>query len=106
MLGITAHTPSPDGGEIDYENGRFFDNAMELVLNTFPEPNKETVKDYIRTACRELNRRGITSCHSDDYCVFRQIPWQTINEAYRELEAEGASLSGSGNRPISPQSLT
>ena len=89
LLGITAHTPSPDGGEIDYENGRFFDNAMELVLNAFPEPNKETVKDYIRTACRELNRRGITSCHSDDYCVFRQIPWQTINEAYRELEAEG-----------------
>ncbi|MBR5293986.1 MAG: amidohydrolase family protein, partial [Oscillospiraceae bacterium] len=36
------------------------------------------------------NRRGITSCHSDDYCVFRQIPWQTVNDAYRELEAEGA----------------
>ena len=31
VLGITASTPSPDGGEIDYENGRFFDNAMDLV---------------------------------------------------------------------------
>ena len=88
VLGITAVTPSPEGGEIDYENGRFFDNAMELVLNAIPAPNKDTLKGYIRTAFAELNRRGITSCHSDDYCVFRQIPWQTVNEAYRELEAE------------------
>ena len=90
VLGITTDTPSPDGGEIDYENGRFFDNAMDLVLNTIPAPDKQTLKGYIRTACAYLNRRGITSCHSDDYCVFRQIPWQTVNEAYRELEAEGA----------------
>ena len=90
VLGITPDTPSPDGGEIDYEKGRFFDNAMDLVLNAIPAPDKQTLKGYIRTACADLNRRGITSCHSDDYCVFRQIPWQTVNEAYRELEAEGA----------------
>ena len=90
ILGITADTPSPDGGHIDFENGRFYDNAMDLVLNAIPAPDKETLKSYIRTACRELNHRGITSCHSDDYCVFRAIPWQVVNEAYRELEAEGA----------------
>ena len=89
VLGITADTPSPEGGEIDFAHGRFFDNAMELVLNAIPAPDKETIKGYIRTACAYLNRRGITSCHSDDYCVFRQIPWQTVNQAYRELEAEG-----------------
>lgn len=90
ILGITERTPSPEGGEIDFENGRFFDNAMDPVLNAIPAPDKETLKDYIRAACAALNRRGITSCHSDDYCVFRQIPWQTVNEAYRELETEGA----------------
>ena len=90
LMGITADTPSPEGGKIDFENGRFFDNAMESVLNAIPVPDKDTLKDYIRAACGELNRRGIISCHSDDYCVFRQIPWQTVNEAYRELEAEGA----------------
>ena len=89
-LGITADTPSPKGGEIDYENGRFFDNAMDLVLNAIPAPDKQTLKNYLRAACAELNRRGITSCHSDDYCVFRQLPWHMVNEAYRELEAEGA----------------
>ena len=90
LLGITADTPSPEGGGIDYENGRFFDNAMDLVLNAIAVPDKDTIKRYIRTACLELNRRGITSCHSDDYCVFRQLPWQVIHEACRELEAEGA----------------
>ena len=89
-LGITADTPAPEGGEIDYGNGRFFDDAMDLLLRAIPTPDKDTLKNYIRVACKELNRRGITSCHSDDYCVFRQIPWQTVNEAYRELEAEGA----------------
>ena len=89
LLGITASTPSPDGGRIDFENGRFFDNAMDLVLHAIPLPDKDTIKRYIRTACRELNRRGITSCHSDDYCVFRKLSWQVINEAFRELEAEG-----------------
>ena len=90
LLGITAHTPAPEGGEIDFEHGRFFDNAMDPVFHAIPAPDKETLKNYIRAACKELNRRGITSCHSDDYCVFRQIPWQTINEAYRELEADGS----------------
>ena len=89
VLGITGNTPSPEGGEIDFAHGLFFDNAMDLVLNAIPAPDKETIKGYIRTACAYLNRRGITSCHSDDYCVFRQLPWQTVNEAYRELEAEG-----------------
>ena len=89
ILGITADTPSPDGGEIDFENGRLFDNAMALLQSAIPAPDKEVLKNYIRTACAELNRRGITSCHSDDYSTFPQLPWQTVNEAYAELEAEG-----------------
>ena len=45
LLGITAATPSPEGGEIDFENGRFFDNAMDRILNAIPVPDKETLKD-------------------------------------------------------------
>lgn len=89
IMGIQGDTPSPDGGEIDAETGRFFDKGMEMVLESIPAPDKEIIKEYIRAACRELNRRGITSCHSDDYCVFRSLPWQTVNEAYRELDADG-----------------
>ena len=93
MLGITADTPQIDGGQIVMEdgqpNGVFFDNAMELVYGAIPAPNKNDIKDMIRRACRELNAYGITSCQSDDYCAFNGLPWQTINEAYRELEAAG-----------------
>ena len=93
MLGITADTPQIDGGQIVMENGQpngvFFDNAMELVYSSFPAPNKEEVKDMIRRACRALNAYGVTSSQSDDYCVFNGLSWQTVNEAYRELEAAG-----------------
>lgn len=93
VLGITGETPQPDGGEIVMEqgepNGVFFDNAMDLVLGRIPVPNKEEIKQMIRLACRAMNRYGITSCQSDDYCVFHNLPWQTVNEAFRELEAAG-----------------
>lgn len=93
ILGITAETPQPEGGQIVIENGVpngiFFDNAMDLVYAAFPAPGKADLKQMILAACADLNARGITSVQSDDYCVFRNLPWQIINEAFRELEQEG-----------------
>ena len=92
ILGITVDTPQTKGGQIVIENGEpngiFFDNAMDLVYSKIPAPNKEEVKSMLRRACKALNSYGITSCHSDDYCVFQSLPWQVVNEAYKELEAE------------------
>ncbi len=93
LLGITAETPQPEGGQIVLENGEpsgvFLDNAMDLVYRAVPAPNKEEIKGMIRSACTALNSYGVTSVQSDDYCVFVNVPWQEVNEAYRELEAEG-----------------
>lgn len=93
LLGITSETKSPDGGEIgktDGEpNGLFFDNAMDMVYDAMPAPGLEEVKERIRLACRALNGYGVTSSQTDDYCFSRRIPWQTINQAYRELEEAG-----------------
>ena len=93
LLGITGDTPQVDGGLIQLENGQpnglFFDNAMDLVLSRIPVPGKEDIKQMILAACKALNAYGITSCHSDDYCVFQQLPWQMVNEAFRELEDSG-----------------
>ncbi len=90
LLQITADTPQIDGGEIVLENGQpngiFFDNAMDLVLSAIPVPDKDDVKAMLRAACKALNTYGITSCHSDDYCVFHNLPWQVVNDAYQELE--------------------
>ena len=95
LLGIGENTVSPEGGRIgtleDGVNldGCFYDNAMELVYAGIPAPGKEEIKEMIRQACKVLNAYGITSCQSDDYCVFANVPYQTINAAFREVEAEG-----------------
>lgn len=93
LLGVTGDTPQPEGGRIDMKDGeptgRFFDNAMEPVYDAIPEPDKEELKEMIRLACKALNSYGITSSQTDDYCVYRKVPWQLINEAYRELEESG-----------------
>ena len=89
LLGITADTPSPEGGSIGMENGqpdgRLYDNAMDCVYAAIPDPTKEDIKNMMRAACRHLNAYGVTSCQSDDYST----PWRMVNEAYRELEASG-----------------
>lgn len=93
LLGITALTPQVDGGQIVMEdgqpNGVFFDNAMDLVSANIPAPGKEDVKNMLRSACKALNAYGITSCHSDDFSVFHDLPWQTVADAFRELEESG-----------------
>ena len=95
LMGVTDDTPDPEGGAIGRDknghlNGIFSDNAMdEYVYPKIPVPDKAEIKEMIKAACRELNRYGITSSQTDDYCMFRAVPWQTVNEAYKELEEEG-----------------
>lgn len=93
LLGITGDTPQIPGGEIVMEdgqpNGILFDNAMDLVYAAIPAPKKGDIKAMLRSACAALNSYGITSCQSDDYCVFQNVPWEIINEAYREMETDG-----------------
>lgn len=93
LLGVTAGTPQPAGGRIGMAggepDGRFFDNAMDPVYAAIPAPGKDALKEMIRTACRALNAQGITSSQTDDYSIFRSIPWAELDQAYRELAAEG-----------------
>ncbi len=93
IAGITADTPVPEGGAIGMENGqpdgRLYDNAMDLLAPFIPPPDKEGLKDMIRLACASLNAYGVTSAQTDDYITFLAVPWETVNEAYRELEASG-----------------
>lgn len=93
ICGITAETVSPEGGAIGMENGepdgRLYDNAMDVAFDKMPLPDKTQLKQMIRLAAKALNGYGITSAQTDDYCVFRQIAFETVNEAYRELEEAG-----------------
>ncbi len=93
ICGIDKNTVSPEGGSIGREDGepdgRLFDNAMDLAETRVPLPGKDEIKDMIRRACRALNSYGVSSVQSDDYCAFRAVPFETVNEAYRELEESG-----------------
>ncbi len=94
LLGINADTPVPDGGAIDQDEqgnltGVFRDTAMPLVQSRLPVPGKEDLKRMIRTSCHALNRVGVTSCHSDDLCVFDNVTWREVMEAFAEVKAEG-----------------
>ena len=94
LAGIGPDTLSPEGGDIGRDadglpDGRLFDNAIDLLTPVLPLPDKEGLKEMIRLACAALNRYGVTSSQTDDYCVFRSIPFDTVNEAYRELEQSG-----------------
>ena len=93
QLGLTADVSQPAGGRIGIQNGeldgRFFDNAMDLVYGAIPAPDKDSLKEMILTACQTLNSYGITSSQTDDYCVFRAIPWSVVDQAYQELKSEG-----------------
>ena len=62
---------------------------MDRVYAAVPVPGKDELKTMLRQACAVLNAHGITGCGSDDYCVFLELPWQEINRAFLELEAEG-----------------
>ena len=61
---------------------------MDLVYGAIPAPDKKALKEMILTACQALNAYGITSSQTDDYCVFRAIPWQVVDQAYQELKEE------------------
>ncbi len=94
LLGLDADTPVPEGGAIDRdEQGRLTgvlrDTAMPLVQSRLPVPDRDDLKRMIRTACRALNAVGVTSCHSDDFCVFDNVSWQEVYAAFQEVKAEG-----------------
>lgn len=57
-------SPLPDipGGEIPAK-GVFCDNAMDIVLEVYPKPNKARKTKFIKDAMVELNKLGIVGMH-------------------------------------------
>ena len=93
IAGITGDTASPEGGTIGMENGepdgRLYDMAIDLLNPFLPLPDREELKEMILAACKAVNSFGITSVQSDDYSLFRGIPFETVNSVFRELEESG-----------------
>ena len=85
---IKRDTASLPGGEIDFENGLLSDSAIALVKNHIPLPSRQQLKDMIIAGAQYVNSLGITSVQSDDYTLFNNLPFETINNVFKELEEE------------------
>lgn len=97
LAGVTAETPVPDGGQIDLDadgrlTGIFRENARRLISDHMPTPGLESIRSMISIASRELNRYGVTSCHTDDFCVFPDVDISVVLRAFQSL-AESGELS-------------
>ncbi|MBO7251750.1 MAG: amidohydrolase, partial [Oscillospiraceae bacterium] len=94
LLQLDASLAQPEGGSFDLDNrgqmtGVFRDTAMSLIYTRLPAPNREEIKQMIRSAQKQFNTCGVTSCHSDDLCAFENVSWQEVIQAYQELEQAG-----------------
>ena len=88
IANIDKNTIAPLGGEIDYENGLLSDSAIVLVKNHIPAPTQKQIKQMIVAGAKYVNSLGITSVQSDDYTLFNTLPFETINNIYKQLEQE------------------
>lgn len=86
IANIDAYSKSPLGGEIDFENGLLIDNAISLVKDLIPLPNKQDIQKMFLSAISHLNSFGITSVQSDDYHTFNGLDYKLIDEVLHELE--------------------
>lgn len=94
LLGLDGTQPQPEGGHYDvdesgYPTGVFRDTAMSMIYTRVPAPSKAEIRQMLIAASAALNSYGVTSCQTDDLCAFENVPWQTVIEAYNELEQEG-----------------
>lgn len=93
LMGVTKDTKQVYGGHFDIDEkgeplGIFRENALSMVYDKVPAPNKEQIKDMLLEAFKSLNSYGVTSAQSDDFQALAGVKYETVIEAYKELEAE------------------
>lgn len=93
LAGINKNTLQIEGGQFDIDennepNGIFRENALNLIYNKIPKPDKEDIKNMILKACESLNSYGVTSAQTDDFIVFPGVDYEVIINAYKELANE------------------
>lgn len=93
LAGIAETAPSIAGGHVVTDlsgrpNGILEENALELVSDLIPAPNRAQIKQRLQLAMEHVNRFGITSVHSDDFSTTK-ASFEEVIAAYLELKAEG-----------------
>lgn len=68
-------------------NGILKEGGMSFIYRCIPEPDLETLKEYIVKGQEKLLEQGITAVQSDDFG--NAGSYETAIQAFRELEQEG-----------------
>jgi predicted amidohydrolase YtcJ len=71
-------------GSASFDTGLFTEAAMDLIRGSYPPTTKSDIVRYLRNANRIFLSHGVTSVASDDFCVFPEIPVETIVDVFRE----------------------
>lgn len=93
VSGIGAHTPQPDGGEIDkYDNGSPTgllkeEGALALVMSHIPPYTVSELREAFKTATGYYHRFGVTSTHDGAIGYFGHGP--QVMETYRQMYNAG-----------------
>lgn len=91
---IDAETSVPGGTIERDENGRLngllTENAVSLVYESAGPRSVQAVKERLSAALRHCASQGLTAVSSEDFCSLTGASYETILQAYAELEAEDA----------------
>lgn len=88
QLGVTADTKAPEGGELDWENGIFRENALNLLTPENSDAGVEACKDLLYLGMSMAADAGLTAIYTDDFGA-GGFSMETVVAAYRALEQEG-----------------
>lgn len=91
LVGFDKNTKMPGGSvELDAEGsltGIMWEAALDAFKHSIPKPGTKECKRAIAAAAKVANSFGVTSVQTDD---LEGAPLDTVLEAYRQLEEEGA----------------
>lgn len=93
LAGIADKAIPVEGGRIVTDdsgrpNGILEENALELISNVIPIPDRTKIKQMLLLAMKHVNHFGITSVQSDDFSSTK-APFEEVIAAYLELKKEG-----------------
>ena len=99
LAGIGADTPDPAGGVIVRdEDGRatgvLIDSAMSLVELAVPAPDRDTQRDYLKSAMVELAGLGVTGVHDAGVSPLEVELYQELADAGEMPIRVSAMLGG------------
>ncbi len=69
----------------DLEKGIFKEDAMAHILNLIDNPTQDIIKAHILRAQAHLLKHGITAVGSDDFYIFKTLPFTRVLDAFIDL---------------------